>query len=43
MAVVEFAAAYSLGKPIARIEQASNSLANVLAELGIEIDEEDGE
>ena len=34
MSVVEFAAAYGLGKPIARVETGSGGLAQVLAELG---------
>jgi len=42
MSVVEFAAAYSLGKPIACIEQSSGGLASVLAELGIDEDYTDG-
>jgi hypothetical protein len=39
MAVVEFAASYSLGKPIARIEQGSGGIRDIMAELGIEIDD----
>jgi hypothetical protein len=39
MAVVEFSAAYSLGKPIARIEQGGGGIRGIMAELGIEIDE----
>ena len=34
MSVVEFCAAYGLGKPIARIETGGSGLAAVLAELG---------
>lgn len=34
MTVVEFAAAYGLGKPVARIESGGGGLAQVLAELG---------
>ena len=34
MSVVEFCAAYGLGKPIARIETGGSGLAQVLAELG---------
>jgi len=37
MAVVEFSAAYSLGKPIARIEQNSGGLMQLAEELGIDL------
>ena len=45
MSVVEFCAAYGLGKPIARIESGGGGLAAVLAELGYDDDdaENDGQ
>ena len=38
MSVVEFAAAYGLGKPIARVETGGSGLAQVLAELSYDDD-----
>jgi hypothetical protein len=38
---LDFCAAYQIGKPIARVEQGSGGIRSVMAELGIEIDEEE--
>ena len=40
---LDFAAAYQIGKPIARIQQGEGGLAQVLAELGADEDDENRE
>lgn len=40
LAVLEFAASYTLGKPVQRIEMADGGLADMAIELGIDITEE---
>ena len=39
VAVLEFAANYTLGKPVQRIVQESSGIVGIMAELGISIDE----
>ena len=39
MAVVEFAANYTVGKPVQRIQQESSGVVGILGELGINIEE----
>jgi hypothetical protein len=39
VAVLEFAANYTLGKPVQRIQQESSGIVGIMAELGINIEE----